>query len=80
MAALNEAGLTGAARDAEKMKKGEAADLAEERMRNNRWVPVWMRAPDAKKSLSDTEKDGSDVPVAETDADDQSHNSIPDAA
>lgn len=80
VAALNEAGLTGAAKDAEKMKKGDAADLAEERMRNNRWVPVWMRAPDAQKSLSDAEKDGSDAPAAETDADYHSHNSIPDAA
>ncbi|ENZ9959487.1 ParB/RepB/Spo0J family partition protein [Salmonella enterica] len=47
IAALNEAGLTGAARDAEKMKKGDAAERAEDLMRNNRWVPVWMRAPDA---------------------------------
>ncbi|ELF7042904.1 ParB/RepB/Spo0J family partition protein, partial [Salmonella enterica] len=43
IAALNEAGLTGAARDAAKMKKGDAAERAEDLMRNNRWVPVWMR-------------------------------------
>jgi Predicted transcriptional regulators len=53
IAALNKAGLTGAARDAEKMKKGDAAELAEDKMRDNRWVPVWMRAPDAEKSPSD---------------------------
>ncbi|HCM8913932.1 TPA: ParB/RepB/Spo0J family partition protein, partial [Salmonella enterica subsp. enterica serovar Paratyphi B] len=61
IAALNEAGLTGAARDAEKMKKGDAAERAEDLMRNNRWVPVWMRAPDAEKSPSDAENDVSDT-------------------
>lgn len=45
--ALNEAGQTGAARDADKMKKGDAAELAENKMEGNRWVPVWMCAPDA---------------------------------
>ncbi|EAQ8164483.1 ParB/RepB/Spo0J family partition protein [Salmonella enterica] len=57
IAALNEAGLTGAARDAEKMKKGDAAELAEDKMRDTRWVPVWMCAPD-------TQTDGSDAPDA----------------
>ncbi|CND13940.1 putative DNA-binding protein [Yersinia intermedia] len=47
VAALNEAGLTGAASDAEKMKKGDAADLAETMMARTRWLPVWMKAPDA---------------------------------
>nr|ULG18988.1 chromosome partitioning protein ParB [Serratia proteamaculans] len=47
VAALNEAGLTGAASDAEKMKKGDAAELAETMMARTRWVPVWMKAPDA---------------------------------
>lgn len=54
IAALNEAGLTGAARDAEKMKKGDAAELAEDKMRDNRWVPVWMRAPDAGSADADS--------------------------
>lgn len=71
IAALNEAGLTGAARDAEKMKKGDAAELAEDKMRDNRWVPVWMRAPDAENDVSDT-KNGS--------ADADSHHTLPDAA
>ncbi|EOJ6167301.1 ParB/RepB/Spo0J family partition protein [Escherichia coli] len=44
-AALNEAGLSGAARDAEKMKKGDAAEHAEFHMKDNRWVPGWMCAP-----------------------------------
>ncbi|HCQ0208986.1 TPA: ParB/RepB/Spo0J family partition protein [Escherichia coli] len=45
IAALNEAGLSGAARDAEKMKKGDAAEHAEHHMKGNRWVPGWMCAP-----------------------------------
>lgn len=46
--ALNEAGFSGAAVDAAKMKKGDAAELAEERMRDTRWVPAWMAAPQDK--------------------------------
>lgn len=45
IAALNEAGLSGAARDAEKMKKGDAAEHAEFYMKDNRWVPGWMCTP-----------------------------------
>ncbi|HBK2907661.1 TPA: ParB/RepB/Spo0J family partition protein [Escherichia coli] len=45
IAALNEAGLSGAARDAEKMKKGDAAEHAEFHMKDNRWVPGWMCPP-----------------------------------
>ncbi|EHL4994124.1 TPA: ParB/RepB/Spo0J family partition protein [Escherichia coli] len=45
IAALNEAALSGAARDAEKMKKGDAAEHAEFHMKDNRWVPGWMCAP-----------------------------------
>ncbi|ENE4580664.1 ParB/RepB/Spo0J family partition protein [Salmonella enterica] len=45
IAALNEAGLSGAARDAEKMKKGDAAEHAEFHMKDNRWVTGWMCAP-----------------------------------
>lgn len=43
--ALNDAGLTGAARDADKMKKTDAAEFAESKMADTRWVPVWMQAP-----------------------------------
>lgn len=71
IAALNEAGLTGAARDAEKMRKGDAAELAEDKMRDNRWVPVWMRAPDAENDVSDTENGSADA---------DSHHTLPDAA
>ena len=45
IAALNEAGLSGAAREAEKMKKGDAAEHAEFHMKDNRWVPGWMCSP-----------------------------------
>ena len=45
IAALNDAGLSGAARVAEKMKKGDAAEHAEFHMKDNRWVPGWMCAP-----------------------------------
>lgn len=55
--ALNEAGQTGAARDADKMKKGDVAELAENKMEGNRWVPVWMCAPDAQKTASDAQND-----------------------
>lgn len=65
--ALNEAGLTGAARDAEKMKKGDAAELAENRMRDTRWVPAWMKGPEPEKatdyaaaSEADSDSDNND--------------------
>lgn len=45
VAALKEAGLTGAAGDAEKMKKGDAAGHAEHFMKDNRWVPAWLKGP-----------------------------------
>lgn len=49
VAALKEAGLTGAASDAEKMKKGDAASHAEQWLSGSRWVPGWMQSPDAAK-------------------------------
>lgn len=55
VAALKEAGLTGAASDAGKMKKGDAAGHAEHFMKGNRWVPAWLKGP---------------APVAETVAED----------
>ncbi|WP_367144195.1 ParB/RepB/Spo0J family partition protein [Pantoea stewartii] len=64
--ALNEAGLTGAARDAQKMKKGDAAELAENRMRDTRWVPAWMKGPGPEKATDD---------AAASEADSDSDNS-----
>ncbi len=55
IAALNEAGLSGAARDAEKMKKGDAAEHAEFHMKDNRWVPGWMCAPRPQAETETTE-------------------------
>ena len=55
IAALNEAGLSGAARDAEKMKKGDAAEHAEFHMKDNRWVPGWMCAPRPQAETEATE-------------------------
>lgn len=42
VASLNEAGMEGAASDAAKMKKGDAAELAEDRLKDTRWVPAWL--------------------------------------
>lgn len=58
--ALKEAGLTGAARDAEKMKKADAAGHAEHFMQHNRWVPAWLKWP---------------LPVAEATADETTSDS-----
>lgn len=48
VASLKEAGMEGAASDAAKMKKGDAAELAEERLKDSRWVPAWLQAPQPK--------------------------------
>ncbi|HAW2723317.1 TPA: ParB/RepB/Spo0J family partition protein [Escherichia coli] len=55
IAALNDAGLSGAARDAEKMNKGDAAEHAEFHMKDNRWVPDWMCAPCPQAETEATE-------------------------
>ncbi|MEQ4763331.1 ParB/RepB/Spo0J family partition protein [Klebsiella aerogenes] len=47
VASLKEAGLTGAAGDAEKMKKGDAAAHAEHFMQHTRWVPAWLKGPES---------------------------------
>lgn len=52
---LNDAGLTGAAKDAEKMKKGDAAEHAESWLKDTRWVPSWLRAPLPETPSDDTE-------------------------
>ncbi|MBA8867155.1 ParB family chromosome partitioning protein [Pantoea agglomerans] len=52
---LTEVGKTGNASDAEKMKKGDAADFAESAMKNSRWVPSWMKPlrPTAENGSAD---------------------------
>ncbi|EEW7663076.1 ParB/RepB/Spo0J family partition protein [Escherichia coli] len=59
---LSENGLTGAASDALKMNKSDAADLAETILARHRpqWVPVWMRAPDAQPDVAEGEATDSD--------------------
>ena len=64
VASLKEAGLTGAAGDAEKMKKGDAAAHAEHFMQHTRWVPAWLKGPE---------------PVAESEADDASETDSTDS-
>lgn len=54
---LNEVGATGVARDAEKMKKGDAAERAEDIMAANRWIPVWLQGPKPKVEAQNTESD-----------------------
>lgn len=71
---LNEAGQTGAARDADKMKKGDAAELAESKMGSNRWVPVWMCSPDAQ-----TESDAENAHIASEMTSSDAENSVSDA-
>ncbi|MCE6966839.1 ParB/RepB/Spo0J family partition protein [Enterobacter sp. MW07] len=54
--AMKDAGCVGAAGDAEKMKKGDAAEHAEFWMKNNRWVPAWLQGPQpeaVKETASD---------------------------
>ncbi len=67
VASLKEAGLTGAAGDAEKMKKGDAAAHAEHFMQHTRWVPAWLKGPEpagesgADDAVSDTDSTGNDT-------------------
>ncbi|ELS4497031.1 ParB/RepB/Spo0J family partition protein [Klebsiella michiganensis] len=59
--ALNEAGKTGAAADAGKMKKKDAAEHAEHALAETRWVPEWMQPPaTAKPVITDDAADADD--------------------
>ena len=68
VAAMNDAGSTGAAKDAEKMKKGDAAEHAEFWLKDTRWVPAWLQGPqsDAVKETAsvDTETDADNTTLA----------------
>jgi len=77
---LNEAGQTGAARDADKMKKGDAAELAENKMANNRWVPVWMCSPDAQNAISDAQSSPVVSEMTSSDAENNVSDANDDAA
>lgn len=57
VAALKEAGLPDTASSAEKMKKGDAAQLAETAAVPTRWIPGWLRpagVPESATSETDT--------------------------
>ena len=58
---LNEAGMSGAAGDAAKMKKSDAAELAEERLKDSRWVPAWLQAP--QPVTCDEDQNNTDTPA-----------------
>ncbi|HID3974811.1 TPA: ParB/RepB/Spo0J family partition protein [Enterobacter cloacae] len=64
---LKEAGLTGAAGDAEKMKKGDAAAHAEHFMQHTRWVPAWLKGPEPAA------ESGADDANSDTDTTDTAH-------
>ena len=49
---ISEAGLTGAALDAAKMKKKDAAEHAEHFLTQVRWIPDWMTCAENEKQLS----------------------------
>jgi ParB family chromosome partitioning protein len=67
VASLKEAGLTGAAGDAAKMKKGDAAGHAEHFMQHTRWVPVWLKGPESVAEVD------ADEAASETDNADNTH-------
>ena len=46
------AGAAGAAGEIDKMKKGDAAAVAESRMAENRWVPVWMQGTQPQEPVN----------------------------
>lgn len=58
ISSLTSAGLAGAAVDAAKMKKGDAAEHAEFHLKNTRWVPEWLQAaqPDCSKDTKNDQK------------------------
>lgn len=62
--ALKDAGQSGAASDAGNMKKGDAASHAEQWLSGTRWVPAWMRSPDAQPDVAEGEATDSDDPTA----------------
>ena len=49
---ISEAGLTGAALDAAKMKKKDAAEHAEHFLTQVCWIPDWMTCAENEKQLS----------------------------
>ncbi|HGS6999480.1 TPA: ParB/RepB/Spo0J family partition protein [Klebsiella pneumoniae] len=54
VAALEQAGFTGAARDAAAMKKKDAAEYAENHLAGTRWVPDWMESEEGQQRRSES--------------------------
>lgn len=65
VAAMNDAGSVGPAKDAEKMKKGDAAEHAEFWMKDNRWVPAWLQGPQPE-AVKETSSDDTDTDADNT--------------
>lgn len=53
--AVHDAGFSGRARDLMKLKKADAAELAEDTLADTRWVPDWMTRPQAAKAEDRTD-------------------------
>lgn len=60
---LNQNGLSGVAVEAAKLKRSEAAVLAEKAIGETRWVPEWMKAP-----VTETETAQDELPSTDTTA------------
>ena len=60
---LNQNGLSGVAVEAAKLKRSEAAVLAEKAIGETRWVPEWMKAP-----VTETETAQNELPSTDTTA------------
>lgn len=63
--ALADAGFSGRASDAMKMKRGDAATAAAEAISSTRWVPDWMTRPQPQESA--TQNDSTVTGLNETD-------------
>lgn len=63
--ALTDAGFSGRASDAMKMKRGDAATAAAEAISSTRWVPDWMTRPQPQESA--TQNDSTVTGLNETD-------------
>lgn len=55
MESLKEAGMKGTTSDAMKVRKGDTAELAEERLKNTCWVPAWLSAAQPKAAETETD-------------------------
>jgi len=59
--ALTDAGFSDRARDAMKMKRGDAATAAAEAVSSTRWVPDWMTRPQPQESATQNDSTVTDI-------------------